>query len=205
MSDYSRDIIFHNCIDTQHAQYVKKEIHNKIVFSCIVRNVAHKNLSGSLKFCELVAEVTGCEIELIVPQNTGVFSSKIRIRELEDCSNLERDNAYKSSHYNLLLSHDHSTKGFFEGFGLTILEAAQFGTPSIVMNTGGLSEAVHSGVTGWVIDGVSRDIVKSIFIRDYEIKYNQLSYGCYKHTLESHSLAEYSKLFKVIFVPKEVA
>jgi glycosyltransferase involved in cell wall biosynthesis len=204
-TDYSRDLVLHNCIDMKDAQFIHKEIQGKLSFSCIVRNVAHKNLSGSLKFCEFVALVTGREVELIVPNGSGLSSSKIEIRELIGADNIERDIAYKLSHYNLLLSQDHSNKGFFEGFGLTVLEAAKFGTPSIVMNSGGLPEAVHHGETGWVIDEISLETVQSIFSKENEKKYYQMAVDCFGHTLRSHSLQEYTKILEIISMQKGVA
>lgn len=197
-ANYARDLILHNCIDVKDAQFVKKDIKNKLAFSCIVRNVAHKNLTGSLAFCELVAKVTGRDVELTVPRESHLSSSLISIKELKSATNEERDEAYRNAHYNLLLSEDHSRNGFYEGFGLTVLEAARFGTPSIVMNTGGLPEAVHCGETGWVIDEVSLAEVETIFTRENESRYNQMAIDCYGHTLKSHSLKEYSKLLDFI-------
>ncbi|MFA6236663.1 MAG: glycosyltransferase [Bacteriovorax sp.] len=204
-TDYSRDLILHNCIDIKDSQFIKKDLKNKLSFCCIVRNVAHKNLAGSVKFCELVAEVTGKEVELIVPQNSKISSSKISINELSSPDNYERDEAYKTSHYNLLLSHDHSGQGFFEGFGLTVLESARFGTPSIVMNSGGLPEAVHNGETGWVINDVTAENIQSIFNRENDSQYQQMAINCYGHTTRSHSLNEYAKLLKIISMQRGVA
>ena len=203
--DYSRDLIMHNCINTTDALFIKKEIKYKLVFTCIVRNVAHKNLLGSLKFCELVALVTSKEVELIVPKGSNLKSEKIKIRELTTVDNNERDEAYKASHYNLLLSEDHSHKGFFEGFGLTVLEAGRFGTPSIVFNAGGLPEAVHHGKTGWVIDNISNQAIKQIFNKENDPNYQQMAIECFSHTTKSHSLNEYSKLFQVISKQREAA
>lgn len=197
-TDYSRDLVLHNCINVNDAQFYKKDLKNKLSFSCIVRNVAHKNLQGSLRFCELVSEVTGREVELNVPANSNLSSSKIKINELAGSGDMVRDVAYKTSHYNLLLSEDHSKRGFFEGFGLTVLEAARFGTPSIVMNAGGLPEAVHHGETGWVIDEISKVAVQNIFTRENESRYQQMAIDCYGHTIRSHSLKEYEKLIQLI-------
>lgn len=203
--DYSRDIILHNCVETNDAQLVEKETGRKLLFSCIVRNVAHKNLAGSLEFCELVAEATGREVELIVPKDSKLSSEKIAIKELASFDDEERDQAFRSSHYNLLLSVDHSSRGFFEGFGLTVLEAGRFGTPSIVMNTGGLPEAVHHGETGWVVDEISLAVVRNIFSEKNESNYQQMSLECYNHTIGSHSLKEYARLFEVVSKQRGVA
>jgi glycosyltransferase involved in cell wall biosynthesis len=204
-TDYSRDIIFQNCIDVDDAKFLKKELHGKLVFSCIVRNVPHKNLAGSLKLCEFAAELTGKKVELIVPKNSNLISQKVKIIELASNNNSDRDEAFKISHFNLLLSCDHSSKGFFEGFGLTVLEAARFGTPSIVMNTGGLPEAVHHGETGWVLKEISQESVKSIFGTDFLYNYDLMSLNCFTHTIRSHSLNEYSRFFEMITSERGVA
>ncbi len=205
VQDYSRDIILHNCIDTSDSQFHKKEIRNNLVFSCIVRNVAHKNLAGTLSFCEKTAEVTGRVVELIVPDGSNLKSDKIQITELLNNSNLLRDEAYKRSHYNLLLSLDHSSVGFCEGFGLTVLEAAKFGTPSIVLNTGGLPEAVHHGETGWVINVITKEIVSEIFSKENEYRYYKMAVDCFEHTRRSHSLNEYVKLLKLFLKKRSAA
>jgi glycosyltransferase involved in cell wall biosynthesis len=48
-----------------------------------------------------------------------------------------------------------------EGFGISFMEAAATGTPSIAGNVGGQSEAVLDGRTGLVIDGSSLSEVRS--------------------------------------------
>jgi glycosyltransferase involved in cell wall biosynthesis len=196
--DYSRDIVFHNCIDTSDAKFVKKEIRNDLTFSCIARNVPHKNLQGTLEFCEMVKKITGRNVELIVSAGIGLTSSEIKITRLISSSNEERDEAYQRSHFNLLLSLDHSKRGFYEGFGLTVLEAGRFGTPSIVMNSGGLPEAVHHGETGWVIPIVSENAVKEIFNRKSEYHYYKMAIDCFEHTRQSHSLNEYNRFLEMI-------
>ena len=196
--DYSRDIIFHNCIDVSDAKFIKKEIRNHMVFACIARNVPHKNLEGALEFCEHTADITGRTVELIVPKGSGLASHKVAVKELSGSSDNERDEAYQMSHYNLLLSLDHSHKGFYEGFGLTVLEAARFGTPSIVMNSGGLPESVHHGDTGWIISSTSRKSVEELFTRENEYQYYKMAIDCFEHTRTSHSLNEYMRFFSVL-------
>lgn len=196
--DYSRDVVFHNCIDTTDAKFVKKEILSDLTFSCIARNVPHKNLKGTLEFCELVKKISGRNVELVVPSGVGLTSSVVKITELKNTSNEERDEAYQRCHFNLLLSLDHSNRGFYEGFGLTVLEAGRFGTPSIVMNTGGLPEAVHHGETGWVIPNVSENTVKEIFNRESEYHYYKMAVDCFEHTRHSHSLNEYNRFLEMI-------
>ena len=44
-----------------------------------------------------------------------------------------------------------------EGFGITYIEASQYGLPSIAGIAGGAPEAVIQGVTGWCVDGENSD------------------------------------------------
>jgi glycosyltransferase involved in cell wall biosynthesis len=195
--DYSRDVIFHNCININavNRKQLPKKLCEELVFTCIVRNVPHKNVSGAVKFCELVQTIYQIPVKLILPKNTNAHSTKITIEELLDQSDLERNNSYKVAHYNLLLSLDHSKFGYFEGFGLTVLEAGQFAVPSIVFNTGGLPESVHHNETGYVIDSISEDVVNSLPNLINETIYYTLSEKCFFHTIENHSLDEYKKFF----------
>lgn len=196
--NYSRDFIFHNCIDVKDAQKFVKSLNEEIIFSCIVRNVPHKNLIGSLELCEELQKMTKKKIKLVIPRNQKITSKIINIECLEDESNELRDKAYQSSHFNLLLSLDHSEKGFFEGFGLTILEAGKFGTPSIVMNTGGLPEAVHDNITGFVIAGTSKKDVAQLNTILQRVNYSEIQDAVYEHTVTHHGLNQYQKLLSRI-------
>jgi len=49
-----------------------------------------------------------------------------------------------------------------EGFGLTYIEAARFGIPSIAGISGGSSEAVINRKTGWCVDPNNNDQLISI-------------------------------------------
>lgn len=205
-SDYSRDLIIHNCIDLTDAKFTEKKIDDKtLVFSCIVRDVPHKNLQGSVKFCELLKKVTNKNIELIVPQKTNIHSETILITKLGSENNTSRNEAYQRSHFNLLLSKDHSNIGFYEGFGLTVLEAAKFGTPSVVFSSGGLPEAVHHLKTGWVISEISEKAVNSFVNTLNNAAYGKMSNDCFTHTMSSHSLNEYGKLIKILLKTSEAA
>ncbi len=53
-------------------------------------------------------------------------------------------------------------EGSIEGYGIVFTEASLFGLPSISGNTGGMTDAVVSGKTGFHTDGTVADIVKKI-------------------------------------------
>ena len=204
--DYSRDLILHNCIDIQDAEYIARDFNaDKWTLSCIVRDVPHKNLKGTLAFCESLQKITKKEIELIVPLDTKISSKNILITKLTSHDSAERNEAYKKSQFNLLLSQDHSAIGFYEGFGLTVLEAGKFGTPSVVFSSGGLPEAVHHLATGWVLPSLHHNAIEAFVDQIDDANYLKISKKCHHHTLHSHSLAEYDRLFKCILDTSEAA
>jgi len=122
----------------------------------------------------------------------------ITIVDISNCNSSTLQETYKKCHFNLLLSLDHSKLGFIEGFGLTCLEAGQFGTPSIVFNTGGLPENVHTGFNGFVMNGDSYDVVKQLIDSITNENYELMRLKTFKHTTESHSLDIYKRLFRRI-------
>jgi glycosyltransferase involved in cell wall biosynthesis len=195
--DHSRDVIIHNGIDTTGADFIKKDVlESSLVFVCIARDVKHKNIKGSVAFCEMVKLATGREIELILPMDVSYTSSVIKITKLKGKDEDSKNEAYKRAHINLLLSLTDLTHGFVEGFGLTVLEASLFGTPSIVMNNGGLVESVHDDFTGWVIDDITEPKVKSLMEERVFPQFIKVSRQCYEHTLQSHHLHEWGRLFR---------
>ena len=198
----SRDIVFHNCIDTGTSQFLKKDFNEgPLKFVCVAKDVPHKNIPGTIKFCENVKEFLNREIELTIFCDTTFVSKKIKIIPLKDRSNDYKNKILRNAHFNLLLSLDHSKNGFFEGFGLVVLEASLFGTPSIVFNTGGLIECVHDLKTGWIIKDNSMQTVKKLFSSINSKNYDKISKEAYEHTITSHHLTLYEKL--LIFLSKE--
>ena len=96
----------------------------------------------------------------------------------------------------MLLSLDHSSEGFIEGFGLTVLEAGKFGTPSLVLGTGGLSESCHHKVTGWVFNNFSKEELDEFVNKMSPSFYEEISKNVYEHTLNYHGLDEYKPLMR---------
>lgn len=64
IKDFSRDLVVHNVIDFKSKFKQKILSKNEIVFSCIVRDVPHKNFSGAILFCEYLAELSGQQITI---------------------------------------------------------------------------------------------------------------------------------------------
>jgi glycosyltransferase involved in cell wall biosynthesis len=190
--DYARDLVFHNCIDLNSSHFVEKSLSDDVInFICVARDVPHKNL-------ELAFE--------LVMSYSMRFQKKVKFyctREFDDfgtveCFNIQgRDDEeirklYCESHFNLLLSRDDSKVGFYEGFGLTVLESGCWGTPSITADSGGLPEACHDLETGWVYNlGSSFD---NLFDKIEASSYPSISRRVFEHSHQSHGRILYEKL-----------
>jgi glycosyltransferase involved in cell wall biosynthesis len=198
--DYGRDIILSNCVRIdQEVEYSLSNFKNtEIDFVCVARDVPHKNLLGCVEFCEQLATISNRKIKLFISTKENISSTKIKIVSINSISDQKREEIYKSAHFNLLLSLDHSNKGFYEGFGLTVLEAGKYGTPSVVIPSGGLFESVHDSFTGWHIKDTSTKSVLNFWENLENEKYEQIARQCYNHTHESHSLNTYTKFFKKV-------
>lgn len=196
-SDYSRDLIFNVMVDTAKNEMVSKKISDSTLkFVCVARDVPHKNFAGTIEFCEQLAELAQKKIELFTITNKKFHSNKIKIHSIINPSNEERDQYYKVSHFNLLFSLDHSKRGFFEGFGQVVQEAALFATPSIVLNTGGLSESVHHNFTGFVLNNLKKDSILNLINSLSDLTYKNVSQNCFNHTIHSHDLSNWEILLR---------
>ncbi len=190
---YERDLIFHNCIDVSLASYTKQTIDQKITFCSIVRDTPHKNVIGCIEFCEHLQTITKKKIILSLPFKKYT-SNIVEIKVYPQLTDTQREELYRESHFNLLLSLDHSSQGFIEGFGLSCLEAGKYGTPSIVLKTGGLPDNVHSLLNGLVINDTDSNQVSRINHLLEADRYHQLRLDTFNHTIISHALSRYEPL-----------
>ena len=55
-----------------------------------------------------------------------------------------------------------------EGFGLSYIEAAKYGVPSIAGNSGGAKEAIINNNTGWCVDACNKENLTNILIEVYK-------------------------------------
>lgn len=204
-SSCARDVVFHNCIDTVGAKRVTiQDMESVLRFVCVARDVPHKNMDGTIRFLERVQTMIPQDVELYVTAENRWKTSKVKVHSIKNITDEEREKVFQKSHYNILLSLDHSHLGFYEGFGLTVLEAGKYGIPSVVSPFGGLPEAVHHEDTGIVLDS---SLSPQVFV-DCHQNYLKLSQNVYEHTNSSHSLNRYDEILSLIFktmLPEEIA
>lgn len=196
--NFSRDLIFHMAIDVAGHSLQKKNWKDPLKFICVARDVPHKNFSGAILFCETVSEVLRRPVELVTVTNKKFESQKIKITSYLNPDNTLRDRLLAEAHLNLLFSLDHSKTGNFEGFGQIVQEAGCLGTPSVVLATGGLPESVHHDKTGWVLPSLNPEVIKDWCAEMSDVAYEKVSEQCYLHTLQSHGLDQWARLFKVL-------
>jgi len=189
-----RDLVLHNNIHIINKNYFAKKLDNDLVFICVARDVPHKNMQAAIKFSITISKKYQKKIKLYITSDRFSSIDNVEIIPIKNCSNLELQDYYKNSHLHLLFSEDHSSRGHFEGFGLSVLEAAQYGVPSIVYNSGGLNESVHDGMTGWVLQSLDQSYFTSVF-KLIQKEYPIVSKNCFVHTQSSHSLDIYRDHF----------
>lgn len=197
--DFSRDLIVHNSIDLRDAHFIEKSVEGHLALVAIGRDVPHKNLDGCVSFAELIKE-THPELEITLYITSDRFkSNNIKIEPITNISDAEREQIYQKCHFNLLLSCDHSDRGYFEGFGLTCLEAGKYGVPSIVFDSGGLPENVHDGITGIVLNQDFSQSIKKIseYLCD-EREYGHLRNDTFSHTHMSHGVDQIDRLWRIV-------
>lgn len=199
---YDRDIVFPNCIDVTNQQYLNKSLNDdSLKVICVARDVPHKNISSALYFAEELGKKFKKEVTLYV---TKELPSRplVSVVNIANISDQERDRLMEEAHFNLLLSLDHSNKGFVEGFGLTVLEAGKLGTPSVVSPYGGLPEACHHKKTGWV-SKPTRKGFENLLNQINEENYQKIRKTCFDHTLNYHSEENYDSLFSSLLDGEE--
>ena len=197
-ADFGRDLIFHNCIDLSKSTFIEKSLDDEMInFICVARDVPHKNLSAARRLVEAYALHFNKKTQLFCTKDFS-DSPLVSCINIHGKTNEELRVLYSRSHFNLLLSRDDSNKGFYEGFGLTVLEAGCWGTPSIVSSSGGLPEACHDGETGWVLK--SERNLKKFFSMINSASFNAASRAVFDNTHRSHGRELYEKLLKRLLV-----
>ena len=85
-----------------------------------------------------------------------------------------------------------------EGFGMTILEAAGVGTPSIITNIKGPTELIKDGVNGFVCEVKSVESLQGVMQKAYEMTnedYESMCKEAYKIAVRDFDGAKFKELF----------
>lgn len=196
---YDRDFVLHNSTSLKDSILIKKSIQNVIELCCIARDVPHKNLKGAVVVAESLQTLLPNHKIRLTLTSSQYRSSKVEIIPIKGISEEQKEEIYKRSHFNILCSKDHSTQGFFEGFGLTPLEAAKYGTPSIGLNEAGLMENIHSGINGFLLSDLdipSLETVKECILNAH--KYELMRSSTFEHVRNSHGEDQMRRFWEVV-------
>ena len=147
------------------------KVHTTPIFLTISRLVKRKNIhhvllalkklkNEGLEFQYYIAG-KGPEKETLM-HLVEILSLSQEVQVLGAISEKEKAELYMSSDYFLLPSVYDRTDGSIEGYGIVFIEANAHGLPVISGNTGGMTEAVKDGMTGYQCDGTVEDIAQKI-------------------------------------------
>lgn len=152
-------------------KYPEAKAHKIPVFLTISRLVKRKNIhhvlfalqklkSEGLQFQYNIAG-KGVEKETLMDL-VETLSLSQEVQFLGAVSEKQKEELYIRSDYFLLPSVYDRTDGSIEGYGIVFIEANAYGLSVISGNTGGMTEAVKDGVTGYQCDGTVEDIAQKI-------------------------------------------
>ncbi|MBX4189060.1 glycosyltransferase [Candidatus Parcubacteria bacterium] len=81
----------------------------------------------------------------------------------------DRELAYLYSSAHVFALNSRNESGHFEGFGLVILEAAQFGVPAVGSRNCGIEDAIVDGVTGYLVNQGDIKSIHEAFLRALQL------------------------------------
>ena len=137
-----------------------------VVLVTVARMEARKNHANVLKALRYLLDfglrlkyliVGGGEEEQNLRNMSGNLCLEHAVRFAGVLPDQERSLAMALADIHIMPSINYSV--VFEGFGIVFLEAAAAGIPSIAGNTGGQTEAVIDGRTGFIVDGTNLDAI----------------------------------------------
>ncbi len=157
-----------------------------------------KKYKGVNEFIQLAARLSNYKFELVVSAPEERVNSFFKNTRFPD--NMSIYAAQKNVHpfyarASLVLNLSHPNR-WLESFGLTVLEAMNYGVPAIIPPHGGISELVHEGYNGYKISVKKLDTISEqiqIIAENKEI-YRELSL----HALEMSKRFNYDEMINSI-------
>lgn len=183
----------------------RKEVRDKynladynVVYGFVGRVVVEKGINELLEAFMAMNKQDSC-LMIVGPLNDVGRLNQTLYQKAQDVKNIifvgAVDNAamyYAAFDFLMLPSYQ-------EGFGMTILEAAGVGTPSIITNIKGPTELIQDGVNGYVCEVRSAESLLSAMQKAYDITpedYNNLAAKAYEIAVRDFD----SEQFKIKFL-----
>jgi glycosyltransferase involved in cell wall biosynthesis len=164
-----------------------------------------KKYKGVLEYAELAGMLPGIQFELVlnaIQSEIDAFFADIPVPENLRIYPVQQDVHPFYQQANLVLNLSRKDE-WIETFGLTVLEAFNYGIPVIVPTVGGIAEIVSEGLDGFKIDSENVDIIaqKIRFIASDPNRYKLLSMNARKKASIFHSSKMNQSIHQLIFNP----
>jgi len=127
------------------------DVDDRRVLTVVGRLVAHKRVERVLAVAERLRDA-GCRIEIIGQgPEAGMLAGEVAERGLSDLVRLRGFLSNEAKRSAVAASDLHLSASQGEGWGLSVLEAAALGVPTVAYDVDGLRDAVRDGTTGWLV------------------------------------------------------
>ena len=167
------------------SMYKPKENNERINFISVCRIEKRKGLFQSLKSLKVVLDKgydfkwdiigDGPYLKTLINETSKLNLEKnIRFHGRMDKNTDIEKILIKSDIFLMPTFQDNNS---IEGFGLSYIEAAKYGVPSIAGNTGGASEAVINNKTGWCVDACNKENLINTIIESINNSNKRKDYG----------------------------
>lgn len=147
-----------------------------------------KKYKGVYNFIELAKQIPDAHFQLVL--NAGKAEIEEAFSTITLPNNLTYNSATNNVHpyyanSNLVVNLSHPD-GWVETFGMTILEAMNYGVPAIVPNVGGITELVEDGVNGYRISVYHKNALVYFInqLKKETAHYQQLCKGALQKALQ---------------------
>ncbi|MEO5874951.1 MAG: glycosyltransferase family 4 protein, partial [Streptosporangiaceae bacterium] len=119
---------------------------------CVGRLVAHKRVDQIIRVAEELRERwPGLRLHIVGRgEQHGALAEQIRVAGLEQTVTLHGFLPMADKDALLAAADLHISASRYEGWGLSVIEAAAFGVPTVAYDVDGLRDAVRDGDTGWL-------------------------------------------------------
>jgi glycosyltransferase involved in cell wall biosynthesis len=169
--------VIYNGVDVPVANINERDQNKKIARLSFVGHLEPNKRVNWLLIAVAQLKAQGYEMHLDVVGTGSQYSFLIGLAEELHIDDRVTFHGRVESIYEVLLASDfHVSASDCEGLGISVIEAALCGIPSVVSASTGLLEVVEDGVTGWYFDATSIDSLVDV-LRQRIVAIDNAQYG----------------------------